>query len=222
MTIRAPFAGVVVSRDVEIGEWLDAGDRVVEILSIDPLEAWLDVPQQLLGAALSNNTRIEILDTRTGRSIAREHGRVIPLVDERARTFSLVVTVANEGGDIAPGVAVTGSAPTGKVVERLTVDRDAILRNEAGPYVYVMRAGGDGAPATARIAPIRPLFDFKGRLVIDFGVLEAGDLVVVEGNERLHPMAPVVAIEPGTTGPGPDETTAAGGPDRAPRSNAGG
>lgn len=217
MTIRAPFEGVVVSRNVEVGEWLDGGDEVVEILSIDPLEAWLDVPQQLLGAALANNSKIEILDTRTGRLIASERGRVIPLVDERARTFSLVVTVANDAGDIAPGVAVSGSAPTGEVVDRLTIDRDAILRNESGPYVYVLRKGAPGGPDLAHIAAITPLFDFEGRLVIGFGALQAGDRIVVEGNERLRPAAPVVAIDPEA-----DETADAGANEAMNRPGAGG
>lgn len=217
MTIRAPFDGVVVARDVEVGEWLDGGDQVVEILSIDPLEAWLDVPQQLLGPALANNSKIEILDTRTGRLIASERGRVIPLVDERARTFSLVVTVANDAGDIAPGVAVSGSAPTGEVVDRLTIDRDAILRNESGPYVYVLRKGAPDKPEMAHIATITPLFDFKGRLVIGFGALQAGDRIVVEGNERLRPASPVVAIDPEA-----DETADAGSDDDTNRSGAGG
>ncbi len=198
-TIRAPFDGVVITRSVETGEWLDAGDEVIEILSINPLEAWLDVPQNLLGAALANNTKIAIFDARSGATIAAEHGRVIPLVDQRARTFSLVVSVANDEGDIAPGVAVTGSAPTGAIVDRMTIDRDAILRNETGPYVYVLREGEQSGPAMVQIAPIKPLFDFEGRLVIDFGALSPGDLVVIEGNERLYPTAPVVAIEPSDT-----------------------
>jgi RND family efflux transporter MFP subunit len=216
MTIRAPFEGVVVARAVEIGEWLDAGDTVVDVISTNPLEAWLDVPQRLLGPALANSTRIEILDARTGGTIASEHGRVIPLVDQRARTFSLVVSVANDAGDIAPGVAVTGSVPTGEIVERLTIDRDAILRNENGPYVYVLRGGEAGVPATAQIAAITPLFDFQGRLVIDFGALSAGDLIVVEGNERLFPSSPVVATEPDA------HETAAGAVNGAPEENAGG
>lgn len=221
MTIRAPFDGVIVSRDIEIGEWLDSGDQVVEILSTSKLEAWLDVPQQLLGPALANNSKIEILDARTGRSIASEHGRVIPLVDQRARTFTLVVTVANDKGDIAPGVAVTGSAPTGEVIDRLTIDRDAILRNEKGPYVYVLRDGEGGAPSTANIVTISPLFDFHGRLVIGFGALKPNDLVVVEGNERLYPTAPVTAVEPGV-----DDTAVSNGahdsPEDVARLNAGG
>lgn len=199
-TIRSPFDGVVVMREAEVGEWLDSGDTVVEVLSTNPLEAWLDVPQQLLGPALANNTKIEVLDARTGGVIASEHGKVIPLVDQRARTFSLVVNVSNDEGDIAPGVAVTGSAPTGEIVERLTIDRDAILRNETGPYVYVLRSGGEGAPETAQLAPISPLFDFKGRLVIAAGALQEGDRIVIEGNERLYPTAPVVVTEPDRPG----------------------
>ncbi|MCB9848175.1 MAG: efflux RND transporter periplasmic adaptor subunit [Phycisphaeraceae bacterium] len=211
MTIRAPYAGVVVGREAEIGEWVDSGDAVVELLQTDPLEAWLDVPQQLLGAVLSSREPIEVHDAGSGAVIARAPGRVIPLVDERARTFSLVVTVANAEGDYAPGVAITGSAPTGELVERLTIDRDAIMRGETGPYVYVMRSDAGGAPATAQIAPIAPLFDFQGRLVIEFGALREGDRIVVEGNERLYPTAPIVAVEPGQDG-----TATAGGAPQPP------
>ena len=77
-------------------------------------------------------------------------------------------------------------------------------------YAVVVVLVEDGY-STAQIASINPLFDFQGRLVIGFGALQPGDLVVIEGNERLHHTAPVVAIEPDVIEPGVDDTTARGG-----------
>ncbi len=84
-----------------------------------------------------------------------------------------------------------------KQEERLLVSRNAILRNEAGAFLYVARqppgaAGGEAA----RAVPLRVTVSFGvgDRVVVQGAGLAEGDLVVVEGNERLFPMMPVIPI----------------------------
>ncbi len=191
MTIRAPFDGVVVSKMTQVGQWVDEGDAVAELLSTDPLEVWLDVPQRNMPLMLGWTEPVTITLEATGETLRAEAPRVVPAVDPRARTFSLVARVANADGRLTSGMSVIGWAPTGEPAEHLTVSKDAVMRNEVGSFVYVVRAMGPDAPPAAMPANIETLFELPERVAIRPGAVAPGDLVVVEGNERLYPTAPV-------------------------------
>jgi multidrug efflux pump subunit AcrA (membrane-fusion protein) len=122
-----------------------------------------------------------------------------------------VVAIDNADGQLTPGMSLTAWLPTGQLTERLTVSKDAVLRNEAGAYVYVARGGGGegaGAPASAVAVSVQVLFPVADRVVVTSRDIRAGDLAVVEGNERLFPMTPVIPHVQG----GGASAAAAGGP----------
>jgi RND family efflux transporter MFP subunit len=204
MTIAAPFDGVVVDRHAELGEWVGEGDSVVELVSTGRIEAWLDVPQKYFNAVAQRQVAITIDIEAAGKSITADQPRVIPQVDPRARAFSVIATLDDAGGLLAPGMSVTAWAPTGRTGQKLTIPKDALLRNETGAYVYVARGegrGGDSAdgPARAMMVRVEVLFSLGDRMVVESTGIKEGDLVVVEGNERLHPMMPVTPMLQETT-----------------------
>ncbi len=199
MTIVAPFDGVVVQKHAELGEWVGEGDAVVELISTGLIDAWLDIPQRYYGALSDGTPEISIDVEAMGGSINVGEMRVVTQVDPKARSFSCVATIDNTaaGGRLAPGMSLTAWIPTGAIAKRLLVSRNAILRNEAGAFLYVARqprgaAGGEAA----RAVPLRVTVSFGvgDRVVVQGPGLEEGDLVVVEGNERLFPMMPVIPI----------------------------
>ena len=124
--------------------------------------------------------------------------RIVPLVDPIARTFSAYVRIEDEEGHLAPGMSVNGWVPTGQRREFLTLPQDALLQNDAGFYVYVARAMPSLGPGAAAAAPVmvRFLFQSDERIVVEGRELKDGDLVVVEGNERLFPMMPITFDAP--------------------------
>jgi RND family efflux transporter MFP subunit len=196
-TIAAPFDGIVVAKLAEQGQWLAEGDAVVEIVATNPIEAWLDVPQAYADAVLGPKAQPECRLTidATGADHESAAVRAVPMVDAQARTFSLVATLANDAGSMAPGMSVTAWVPTGAQAERLTVPRGAIMRSDAGAFVYAVRALSPDAPPSAVPAHVHVLFSHKDRLVVRSNELAAGDQVVVEGNERLFPMMPVQPVQ---------------------------
>ncbi|MHC4108797.1 MAG: efflux RND transporter periplasmic adaptor subunit, partial [Planctomycetota bacterium] len=199
-TITAPFDGAVVSKHAELGEWVGEGDSVVELVSTGEIEARLDVPQRYFEAVAQQQVGIIVNIEAAERSISVAEKRMIHEVDSRARSFCVVATVDDAGGLLAPGMSVTAWVPTGRAGDQLTVAKDAVLRNEAGPYVYVARGGGGeavgspGAAANAVPVRVRALFPVADRMVVESPDLRAGDLVIVEGNERLFPMMPVIPL----------------------------
>jgi len=103
-----------------------------------------------------------------------------------------VVRLENAEGHLAPGMSVSAYVPTGDQADRLTISRDAIMRNATGAFVYVSRQTDPKAPPAAMPADVQVLFNAGERVAVQSPMLQAGDLLVVEGNERLFPTAPII------------------------------
>ena len=109
-----------------------------------------------------------------------------------------IVEINNEEERFKPGMSVVGLAPTGEDVDVLTVHKDAILRDNAGAYVFY------DAGSTAMAARVTELFPIGDFMAIRSAGVQPGTMVVVEGNERLYPGANLVTRErPGGAPNGP-------------------
>jgi RND family efflux transporter MFP subunit len=193
-TIRAPFAGLVAARHVELGQWLVPGGTVVELVSVDVLDAWLEVPQRFLAPVLAQRGPLAV-QLSDGSALTAVAWRTVQLVDPAARTFAIVARMP-EGAALAPGMSLSAWVPTGAEAEQLTVGADALLRNDAGTFLYVAAPAGDGAGSVATPVQVEVRFRVGERAVVTSPRLAAGALAIVEGNERLYPMAPVQPLSP--------------------------
>lgn len=227
--IIAPFAGVVARIETQIGQWVGEGDPVVELVAIDRLEVVVDVPQEFVSVVAEEGRTIEVSVGALGRTAAERSvpGRfvtLVPMGDELSRTFRVRVALEGGGGLLRPGMSATAMVPTGSVAEFLTVPKDAVLRDDAGAYVYVMRDGPAGPMALP--ARVEPVFATGLVVAVRGDGVRAGDVVIVEGNERLWPTRPVIPMASGEAGgPGAGEADVggrgAGGPGAAGEAGAG-
>ncbi|MBZ0256317.1 efflux RND transporter periplasmic adaptor subunit [bacterium] len=190
--IYAPFDGIVVERSAELGEWITPGDLVVTLISTGTIEAWLEAPERIAYLFQNVEEKIQIQISASDEDLAPESVRVIPQVDPRVRTMFIVAELKMDENHLAPGMSVTATLPTGERRARLTVSKDAVMRQETGFFVYKAQPGQDGYVAAP--VPITRLFNSGERVVIESPGLQEGDQVVVEGNERLYPMTPIALI----------------------------
>lgn len=194
MQPKAPFDGVVTARHTEAGQWIDAGGGLLDLVSSGPAEIWLDVPQRHFVALREFAGSLRVTDDATGSAVEVGGWRLVPDVDPRVRTFRLIGTLP-EGSSIVPGMSVRADVPSGERATHLLISPDAILRSETGPYVYVAAPSPQGGGQAAMLTPIEVLFHSGGRAAVRSPRLAPGALVVVEGNERLYPMAPIAPQE---------------------------
>ncbi len=181
MTIRAPFAGRVVAKHTEAGQWVSQGDRIVTVLSLDELEARADIPERSVGALQGNEGAIGVFVPALGVRLEGRLVEIVPEADSLSRLFPIRIRVSDPEGRLRPGMSLTATVPTGDSGPALTISEDAILRNAAGEFVY-FDAGG-----VAQVAPITRLFATGGRVAVRAPTLRPGALLVVEGNERMFP-----------------------------------
>jgi len=188
MTVRAPFSGVVAAKLTEVGQWAREGDAVVDLVALDPIDAWLEAPQHVAARLLAlglDPAKAAVRDEATGSLHEVTAMAVSPVADPQSRNVEVRARLANPSGLLRPGMSVVGLLPEGRVEPTLTVHKDAVLLDEAGAFVYVVRA--------QRAAPVRvrTLFAVGLRVAVSAQGLAPGDLVIVEGNERLFPGQPV-------------------------------
>ncbi|MHA7813330.1 MAG: efflux RND transporter periplasmic adaptor subunit [Phycisphaerales bacterium] len=192
MTIEAPFAGRVIDKSSEIGQWIGRGDTMVTIVSLDKLEARIDIPEDTYPAvseAQKAKGKIELrlpaLGLGSGQEIYGEVVSILPGADSLSRLFPVRIAVDNANNNLRPGMSLTAYVPTGVQGDYITVHKDAIVRTPTGEVVYF---SNDGVSA---IAPIERLFAVGNRVAVRSPVLQAGMTVVTSGNERMFPGQPL-------------------------------
>ena len=201
LEITAPFDGVVTKRHAEAGAWIAEGGAVVEIVDSDHLEAWFDVPQEMFAAAqqLASSSAsssdggspalsaLEI-EATTGVRVAPTALRILPEIDAKSRTFHAIAAVREDHENLAAGLALNAYVPQGAPAVWTLVPKDALVYQGVNTTVFVVR-GGVAVPT-----PVRVAFPIGEEVAIEPGVVAAGSLVVVEGNERLIPGSAVAPI----------------------------
>ncbi|MEM9082553.1 MAG: efflux RND transporter periplasmic adaptor subunit [Planctomycetota bacterium] len=191
MQVRAPFDARVVSRHVEPGEWTEPGRPVATLVSTGTIEARLEVPERYASSVFANPELLFVQLASDGRSVPSVSVRPVPDVDERARTFQVFVTLDNTSGELAPGMAVNAWVPTSQESLALLAPKDSVIRD--GRDAYVFRVNDNGDTSEADKTPVTVLFTWGDMLAVSSQNLDAGDEVVVEGNERLLPDAEITS-----------------------------
>lgn len=187
-TLHAPFAGVISERLAELGEWVNPGDGLLELVATDNLRFDFRIGQENF-ATLSPQTPVELtLDALPDRLVSGRVDTIVPVKNPGARTFLVRVladaTEADESLRITPGMSVRGKLNIDTGRSGVAVSRDAILRFPDGRVtVWIVDFGGDLPVVREQV--VRTGSEFDGVVEVTSG-LSAGDLVVVRGNETLQ------------------------------------
>ena len=203
-TIRAPFAGYVVQRHTEVGEWIDTGDAIVEMVDLSSVLVRVDLPEVALAHARVGEPVLVKVDalkrTFTGRikHIVRE-------ADPDARTFPIDVEIENETGELAGGMFARAMVPAGPKEDVVAVPKDAIVEREGITYVGVVMPGRGGG-LSGMLRPVTLGADLDEWIGIRSGNVGPGEKVIVRGNELMHPFPMGIEIvdEKGTPVAMPD------------------
>jgi len=180
-TLGAPFAGVISRRMTELGEWLNPGQAVLELVAIDSLRLDFRVPEDNR-RAIGEDTQITfaLADNNTEEYSAKV-AAIVPVADPTDRTFLLRAVAENPVSRMIPGNSVRARFTLATALPGLVVPRDAVLRHSDGrSIVWVV---DDSMVASERL--VRTGLNFDDLIEIKEG-LAAGDAVVVEGNESLR------------------------------------
>ena len=188
-TIRSPFAGWVVERFTEKGQWLSRGGLVARIAELDTVEIETQVPESSIASLrVGADVRLDF-DAAPDRAWIGKVARIVPQADLRSRSFPVRIQLENRVVDGVPllkgGMLARAWLPVGAMDNVTVVPKDALVLGGPIPIVFCIDSA-DGKTGTVRPVEIALGSAIEGHVAVRSG-LQPGLLVVVRGNERLRP-----------------------------------
>jgi RND family efflux transporter MFP subunit len=195
-TVVAQFSGYVTVERTEVGQWLKTGDPVAEVAALDEVEIVAQVVEQYVPhVRVGMEVSVEI--PAIGREpLAGVVSAVVPQADVQARTFPVKVRVKNQLTDDGPlvksGMYARLMLPTGEKQLATLVQKDALVLGGAQPVVFIVNVPDPNAKQ-GKVQPMPVQLGLsEGSMIQVRGGLAPGQLVVVQGNERLRPGQDVI------------------------------
>jgi membrane fusion protein (multidrug efflux system) len=173
-TIRAPFAGRLGIRQVNLGQYLEAGKPIVSLQSLAPVYADFSLPQQDL-SQLKAGMRVNVFtDTFASRKFEGSLTAINPDLDVKTRSIGLQATLDNADQLLRPGMFARVEVVLPNEQNVLVVPATSILSAPYGDSVYVIESasGTNGTPNAGLV--VRQQFVKTGRAHGDFVAIESG------------------------------------------------
>jgi len=188
-TIRAPFAGVLGIRLVNLGQILSAGDAIVSLQALDPIFVNFSLPQQQLSRIQPGLTVRVKTDALPGEIIEGKITAINPQVESSTRNIMVQATVANTQHRLRPGMFVNATVLLPEQDTVLVIPGTAVLNAPYSDSVFIVENDANDKSSTpAKI--VRQQFVRLGERRGDFiavttGVKQ-GEIVVSTGVFKLR------------------------------------
>jgi membrane fusion protein (multidrug efflux system) len=193
-TIRAPFAGRLGIRSVNLGQYVHEGDAVVSLQSLDPVYVDFNVPeQQLARVQRAMEVRVET-DATPGHVFNGKVTALNPEVDASTRNIKVQATVPNATGQLRPGMFARVQLVLPESKAFLVVPSTAVLHAPYGDSVFVVSDVRDektGKTSKQVTMTTVRLGDTRGDFIAVTDGLKAGQSVVTSGVFKLRNGSPV-------------------------------
>jgi len=205
-SVEAPFDGFVARRIVSRGEYVSPGDKLFELVALDPIEVEFHLPE----ADSSRVATGQIVDVRVApfpdETFDGQVTVVSPTIDPRSRTLRVKAQLANPDGRLKPGLFARIDLGVALRPDVPMVLEEAILQRAEGAIVF-RSVGGDRVERVA----VETGAHHAGHVEVVKG-LAPGDLVVSRGGDLLSDGQTVLARNPDGTLVAPHAPDVAGAP----------
>lgn len=131
--VRAPYAGIVSKRHVELGELVSPGQPLISGLSLQQLRVNVDVPQSMFHSVRTIGKAYAYID---GERIEAASMTFFPVADAAANTFRVRVNLPDGAATLYPGMFIKVGFVVGET-KRLLVPAEAVVRRSELTAVYV-------------------------------------------------------------------------------------
>ncbi|MGB1109945.1 MAG: efflux RND transporter periplasmic adaptor subunit, partial [Gammaproteobacteria bacterium] len=137
--ILAPYDGIVIQRNAEVGELAQPGTPLMKGLSLDSMRVSVDVPQTLAGAVRENReARVQL---PSGEWLAIEDMTIFPVVNARSNTFKVRLQLPSGLKDIFPGMYLKVAFTSGEK-SSLLIPADSVVHRSEVVGVYILQENG--------------------------------------------------------------------------------
>ena len=202
--IRAPFDGLIIERVIKNSEYVGNSARLFRISDFDPLLCPIQLPEKDLPRLSLDQPAYLTVEAFPGERFPARVLRISPVID--AATGTVKVTLEVEGrGLLRPGMFASVYVQTDLHDDAVVIPKQALVLESVADTVYVVNEAAEGGPMAER-RELRLGFEESDALEV-LGGVEAGEVVVVIGQDGLSDQTPVV-IEPDESSAPPERTEA--------------
>ncbi len=188
-TIRAPFTGNLGIWQINLGQFLQAGQEVTSVQALDPVYVDFTLPQQRL-SELSQGLAVRVTtDAYPGNTFEGTVSAINPGLEASTRSVQLRATLRNPEKLLRPGMFAQVEVVLPKARQVLAIPNTAVIYAPYGNSVFVVEPG-KGSERIARQRFVR-LGERRGDYVAVTDGLKAGDVVVITGAFKLRNDTPV-------------------------------
>lgn len=192
-TIRAPFAGRIAIRQVELGQSVSPGTPLASLQSVDPIYAEFALPQQVIAELkLGQQLRMHS-DSFPNATWQGTISTINPEVDVATRNVRIRGTFSNRDGRLRPGMYASVEVLSSDKRHVVVIPATSVIYAPYGDSVFVVEEKSDGA---AKALGVRQKFvrlgESRGDLVVVESGVSAGETVVSSGAFKLRPGMSVV------------------------------
>ena len=193
-TIRAPFSGILGIRQVNLGQYLAAGQAIVPLQSLNPIYVNFGTPQQATAQVKAGSQLMITSDDLPGLQFPGRVTAIDSVVDQATRNIQVQATLSNPQGRLRPGMYVQVELTMGKSRDVIALPSTAINYAPYGDSVFVVTNLQD--PKTGKTyRGVRQQFvkvdGSRGDQVAVVSGVNPGDEVVSSGVFKLRNGAPV-------------------------------
>ncbi|HXO96017.1 MAG TPA: efflux RND transporter periplasmic adaptor subunit [Chthoniobacterales bacterium] len=201
-TLRAPFAGVVGIRQINLGQYLNTGDAVVTLQSFDPIYVNFSLPQQNL-SQLTVGQSVEInMDAYGDKVFPGKVTAINSLVDQNSRNVQIQATLPNSETQLRPGMFAKVKVVLPEAQEVIAIPSSSIHYAPYGDSVFIVSdlKSDDGKTFKGVKEQFVKLGQSKGDLTAIVSGLKPGDEVVTSGVFRLRSGEAIIVNNKATPG----------------------
>jgi len=194
-TIRAMFDGRLGINAVNLGQYVNPGDKIVTLQSLDPIYVDFSLPQQNLSRMKIGQTVMVTTDAIPGRTFEGRITAINPKVDPDTRNLQAEATIPNPKHELLPGMYASVTVRSGEVQQYLTLPQTAVTFNPYGESVYVIEEGekgADGKPVLTAKQTFVTVGETRGDQVAIVKGIKPGDMVATSGQLKLKNGSAVV------------------------------
>lgn len=187
-TIRAPFTGKVGICNVNPGQYLNPGDKIATLQTLDPIYVDFYLPQQALVQIKKGQTVNISSDTYPGKTFIGKITTIDPKVDPSTRNVQVEATVSNSHQLLLPGMFASVEVTTGEPLKYLTLPQTAISYNPYGEIAYIIKEGDKdkkGNPTLIAHQTFVTVGESRGDQIAVLSGIKEGDVVVTSGQLKL-------------------------------------
>jgi len=200
--VRAPFAGRLGIRQVDLGQYLAAGTAIVTLQQLDPIYVDFYAPQQSIAQLKVGQAATAKVDTYPARHFEGKILAINSLVDAATRNVLVRAEFVNKDGFLLPGMFATVDIDTGAPQKYVTLPQTAVAYNSYGDIVYLVEDKGKDANGKPQLVAQQTFVTTgatRGDQVAIVKGVKDGDTVVTAGQVKLRNGTPVLinnAVQP--------------------------